>query len=90
MQLRIWYSEDLQNSSEADNDGESCADVYVMFDWSNLGILELNKVFPPAFFPEKKLVVPFFPEIKTLHPLYTLFFNKKPFYKKLVLDMPKC
>ena len=27
-ELRLWYGEDLMNSSESDNDGKSCCDVY--------------------------------------------------------------
>ena len=29
--FRIWYGEDLQNVTEDDNTGESCADVYVVY-----------------------------------------------------------
>ena len=32
MELRLWYSEDLDDESTSSNDGTSCADVYVMFD----------------------------------------------------------
>ena len=30
-QLRVWYGEDLVNSTEGDNDGRVCADVYVLY-----------------------------------------------------------
>ena len=30
-ELRIWYSEDLQNQNENDNEGTTCADVYAMY-----------------------------------------------------------
>ena len=29
--LRLWYGEDLVNSSESDNDGTSCCDVFARF-----------------------------------------------------------
>ena len=30
-ELRIWYNEDLQNVTEGDNGGTTCADVYAMY-----------------------------------------------------------
>jgi len=33
MQMRIWYGEDLLNSSESDNSGKSCVNVYGKFDY---------------------------------------------------------
>ena len=30
-ELRIWYSEDLQNDTKDDNGGTTCADVYAMY-----------------------------------------------------------
>ena len=35
-QLRVWYGEDLVNSTEGDNDGRVCADVYVLYVWEVL------------------------------------------------------
>ena len=32
-ELRLWYGEDLANSSEADNGGKSCCDIYTRFIW---------------------------------------------------------
>ena len=32
-ELRVWYGEDLMNSSEEDNGGTVCADVYALFVW---------------------------------------------------------
>ena len=30
-ELRLWYGEDLMNTSESDNDGRVCCDVYALF-----------------------------------------------------------
>ena len=30
-ELRLWYGEDLANSSDADNGGKSCCDIYARF-----------------------------------------------------------
>ena len=30
-ELRLWYGEDLENSTENDNAGKACCDVYVRF-----------------------------------------------------------
>ena len=30
-ELRLWYSEDLLDSTESDNDGKTCCDVYALY-----------------------------------------------------------
>ena len=33
-ELRVWYGEDLMNTSEGDNGGTACVDVYAIFVWA--------------------------------------------------------
>ncbi len=34
-QYRVWYGEDLVNYTESDNGGRVCADVWVLYVWSD-------------------------------------------------------
>jgi len=34
-ELQLWYGEDLENFNEDNNEGQTCADVYAWYLWTN-------------------------------------------------------
>ena len=45
-QLRLWYGEDLMNSTEGDNDGTVCVEVYALFVWA---LAEMKSIIATLF-----------------------------------------